>query len=178
MDCSTPGFPVLHYLLEFAQTHVHWVDAIQSSHPLSPPSLPALNLSQHQGLFQWLWAWKTSVENKDKPGRDALTFFWTRATSFCLSEPQFPHKYSGGNNITSGIFWTSLETKCAPGLAEEGTQDTNGMNGRVSEWMRFCWVQEHLGTFSRMSLSSELSPLPPIYLFPASYLAVGPPICS
>ena len=54
MDCSTPGFPVLHYLPEFAQTHVHWVsDTIQPSHPLSPPSPPALNLSQHQGPFQW-----------------------------------------------------------------------------------------------------------------------------
>ena len=54
-DSSMPGFPVLHYLLEFAQTHVHWVDdAIQPSHPLSPPSPPALNLSQHQGLFQWV----------------------------------------------------------------------------------------------------------------------------
>ena len=61
MDCSIPGFPVLHYLLEFAQTHVHWVsDAIQPSHPLSLPSLPALNLSQHQSLFQWVgssWWW-------------------------------------------------------------------------------------------------------------------------
>ena len=55
MDCSTPGFPVLHYLPEFAQTHVHWVgDAIQPSHPLSSPSPPALSLSQHQGLFQWV----------------------------------------------------------------------------------------------------------------------------
>ena len=54
MDCSTPGFPVLHYLPEFAQIHVCWVsDAIQSSHSLSPPS-PALNNSQHQGLFQWI----------------------------------------------------------------------------------------------------------------------------
>ena len=53
MDCSTPGFPVLHYLPEFAQTHVHWVgDAIQSSHPLSPLSPLALNLFQHQGPFQ------------------------------------------------------------------------------------------------------------------------------
>ena len=52
MDCSTPGFPVLHYLPEFAQTHVPWVgDAIQPSPPLSPPS-PVLNLSQHQGHFQ------------------------------------------------------------------------------------------------------------------------------
>ena len=46
MDCSTLGFPVLHYLLKFAQTHVHCVDnAIQPSHPLLPPSPPALNLS-------------------------------------------------------------------------------------------------------------------------------------
>ena len=53
MDCSTPGFPVLHYLPEFAQTHVHWVgDAIQPSHSLLPPSPPVFNLSQHQGLSQ------------------------------------------------------------------------------------------------------------------------------
>ena len=54
MDCSTPCFPVLHHFPEFAQTHVHWVsDAIQPSHPLLPPLPLALNLSQHQGLFQW-----------------------------------------------------------------------------------------------------------------------------
>ena len=54
MDCSTPGFPVLHHLLEFAQTHVHGVgDAIPPSHPLSPSS-SALNLSHHQGLSQWV----------------------------------------------------------------------------------------------------------------------------
>ena len=53
MDCRTPGFPVHRQLLELAQTHVHQVsDAIQPSHPLSSPSLPAFNLSQHQGLFQ------------------------------------------------------------------------------------------------------------------------------
>ena len=53
MDCSITGFPVLHYLPELAQTHVHRVSgAIQPSHPLSPTSQLALNLSQHQGLFQ------------------------------------------------------------------------------------------------------------------------------
>ena len=52
-DCSTQGFSVLHCLPEFA--HVCWgSDAIQPSHPLSSPSPPALSLSQHQGLFQWL----------------------------------------------------------------------------------------------------------------------------
>ena len=55
MDCSTPGSLVLHYLLEFAQTHVHWIsDAIQPFHPLLSPSPPAFNLSQHQGLFKWI----------------------------------------------------------------------------------------------------------------------------
>ena len=55
MTCRTPGFPVLHYLPEFAQTHVHWVgDAIQPSHPLSSLSPPAFNLSQCQDLFQWI----------------------------------------------------------------------------------------------------------------------------
>ena len=55
LDYSTPGFPVFHYPLEFAQTHDHWVsDAIQPSHLLLPPSLPVLNLSWHQGLFQWV----------------------------------------------------------------------------------------------------------------------------
>ena len=54
-DCSTPGFPVLHHLLEFSETHVHWViDAIQPSYPLSPTFPPALNLSQHQSLLQWV----------------------------------------------------------------------------------------------------------------------------
>ena len=57
-NAAPQGFPVLHYLLEFPQTHVHWVgDAIQPSHPLSLPSPPALNLSQHQGLFQWVCFW-------------------------------------------------------------------------------------------------------------------------
>ena len=55
MNRSTPGLPVHHQLLEFNQTHVHRVsDAIQPSHPLSSPSPPTLNLSQYQGLFQWV----------------------------------------------------------------------------------------------------------------------------
>ena len=53
MDCSMPGSPVLHYLLEFARIYVHWVsDAFQPSHPLYPPSPPAFSFSQYQCLFQ------------------------------------------------------------------------------------------------------------------------------
>ena len=58
MDCSTPGFPALHHVPKLAQTYIHWVSgAIQPSHPLSSPSPPALNLFQHQGLFQWVSSW-------------------------------------------------------------------------------------------------------------------------
>ena len=55
MDCSMPGFPVHHQLPELTQTHAHWVgDAIQPSHPLSSPSPPNFNISQHQKLFKWV----------------------------------------------------------------------------------------------------------------------------
>ena len=55
VDCCIPGLPVHHQLLEFTQSHVHWVgDAIQPSHPLLSPSPPALNPSQNQGLFKWV----------------------------------------------------------------------------------------------------------------------------
>ena len=69
MDCRTPGSPVLHYLLEFAQIHVHWVsDAIWLSHPLLPSPTFDFNLSQYQGFFQWvgslyqaLWSFSFSI---------------------------------------------------------------------------------------------------------------------
>ena len=52
-DCSMPGFPVHHQLLEPTQTHAHHInDVIESSHPLSSSSPPTFNISQHQGLFQ------------------------------------------------------------------------------------------------------------------------------
>ena len=64
MDCSTPGFPVPHHVPEFAQVHVHWIsDAIQPSHPLLPSSLSAFNLSQHQGLFQWVSWFKSGSQS-------------------------------------------------------------------------------------------------------------------
>ena len=55
MNCSTPGLPIPHHLPKLAQAHIHCIsDVIQSSHPLTPPSLSTLNLSQNQGLFQWV----------------------------------------------------------------------------------------------------------------------------
>ena len=86
-DCSTPGFLVYHQLPEPAQTHVHRVsDAIQPSHPLSSPS-PAFNLSQHQGLFQWVevlhirwrkyWSFSFSISpSSEHPGLISFRMDW------------------------------------------------------------------------------------------------------
>ena len=82
MDCSMPGFPVHHHVLELAQMHVHWVsDAIQPSHPLLSPCPPALNLSKHQGLFQWISSshqvaklWEFQLQHQ--------SFQWTFRTDF------------------------------------------------------------------------------------------------
>ena len=95
MDCSTPGFPVLHCLPQFAQTHVDWVDdAIQSSHPLSFPSYPAFNLSKHQGLFQWVvlcirwpkyWCFSFSINSVQ-----SLSHVWLFSSPLDCSMSGFP----------------------------------------------------------------------------------------
>ena len=95
MDFSTPGFPFLQYLLEFAQIHVHGVgDAIQSSHPLLPPSL-ALNLAQHQ------------VSSSES----ALRIKWPKYWSFSFTISLF-NEYSG--LISFRVDWFDL-------LAVQGT---------------------------------------------------------
>ena len=80
MNRSTPSLPVHHKLPEFTQTHVHQVsDAIQPSHPLSSPSLPALSPSQHQGLFQWVSSSHEVAKVLDfQPQRQS--FQWTPRT--------------------------------------------------------------------------------------------------
>ena len=95
MDCSTPGFPIHHQLLELTQTHVHRdSDTIQLSHPLSFPSPPAFNHSQHQGLFQGV-----------------LHIRWPKYWSFSFSISP-PSEYSG--LISFRIDWCDL-------LAVQGT---------------------------------------------------------
>ena len=87
MNHSTPGLPVQHQLPEFTQTHGHRVsDAIQPSHPLSSPSPPAPNPSQHQGLFQWVnslhevgkyWSFSFSmIPSNEHPGLISLRIIW------------------------------------------------------------------------------------------------------
>ena len=94
MNRSMPGLPFHHQLPEFTQTHVHWVgDAIQPFHPLSSPSLPALNLSQHQGLFKWV----SSSHQVDK-----------------VLEFQLQHQFFQWTPRTNLLYWLDL-------LAVQGT---------------------------------------------------------
>ena len=94
MDCSMPGFPVHHQLLELAQTHVHWVsDAFQASHPLSSPSPPAFNLSLHQGLFyesvlciRWPKYWSFSINPSNE--YSGLVFLLSRDSQESSPAPQ------------------------------------------------------------------------------------------
>ena len=87
MDYITPGLPVFHYHLEFAQTHVHWFYyAFQLSHTLSSPSPPAFNLSQHQGLSKWVsfcirwpkyWSFSFNISpSNEHPGLISLRMDW------------------------------------------------------------------------------------------------------
>ena len=87
MNRSTPGLPVHHQPLEFTQTHVHRVsDTIQPSHPLSSPSPPAPNPSQHQSLFHWVnssmrwpnyWSFSFSIiPSKEIPGLISFRMDW------------------------------------------------------------------------------------------------------
>ena len=82
MNRSTPGLPVHHQLLEFTPTHVHRVsDAIQTSHPLSSPSPPAPNPSQHQDLFQWVNS-SHEVAKVLEFQLQHQSFHWTPSTDF------------------------------------------------------------------------------------------------
>ena len=102
MDCSMPGFPVRHQLPEFAQTHVHWVgEVIEPSHPLSSPSPPAFNVSQHQGLFQFGYCkFQSSNQVIDFPGNQASSLGDLRASHiFSLTQQKIPLLLSSLKNL-------------------------------------------------------------------------------
>ena len=112
MGCSRSGFPVFHYLPEFAQTHVHRVgDAIQPPHPLLPPSPPAPSLSQHQGLFQWILCIRWPK-------------YWSFSFNICPS-----NEYSG--LISLRIDWFDL-------FAVQRTRKSRfQLQARILEWVAF-----------------------------------------
>ena len=108
MECSMPVFPVLDYLPEFAQTHVHCVnEAIQPSHPLLSPSTPACNLSQHQGLFQFFFF----LENLGGGSEQKVTVTATQpheqflCDSKSSSDGTHPQFYQKAQDLKAEIFW-------------------------------------------------------------------------
>ena len=117
VDCSMPGFPVLYYLPEFSQTQVHWVsDAIQPSHPLSSPSPPAFNLSQHQGLFKWV----SSSHHVAK-----------------VLEPQLQHQSLQWIFRTNFLYDGLVGSPCSPGDSQESSPapQLEGINS-----LAFCFL--------------------------------------
>ena len=97
MNCSMLGLPVHHQLLELTQTHVHRVsDAMQPSHPLSPPFPAAFNLSQHHGLFQW-------VSSSHQVAKVLELQYWAPASVLPMNiQDWFPLGWAG---------WISLQSK-------------------------------------------------------------------
>ena len=117
VNCHMLGLPVHHQLPEFIQTHVHWVgDAIQTFHPLSSPSSPALNLSQHQGLYKWV----------SSPHQVA------KVLDFQLSIPGLERSSGEGNGVPSTVFWPgkSQEWRDLGGYSPWGRKELN-----MSEWL-------------------------------------------
>ena len=135
MDCSMPGFPVHHQFPERSQTHVHWVgDAIQPSHSLLSPSPPPFNLSQHQGLFQWVISSHQVVK------------FWSFSFSICPS-----NEYSG--LISFRMDWLDL-------LAVQGTlkslRQHHSSKVSILRWSAFFMVQ-HSHSYMTMGKTIALS---------------------
>ena len=103
VDYSMPDFPVHHHLLQPAQTHVHRVaDAIQPSHPLSSPSPPAFNLSQHQGLFHWISSYHEVVK--------VLEFQLQHQSFQCIFRTDFLYDWLVGSPCCPRDSWESSST--------------------------------------------------------------------
>ena len=126
-DCSTPGFPVFRHLLKTAQTHVHWVsEAIEPPHPLSSPSSPAFNFSQHSSLFSELalcirwpkcWSFSFSISRSNKYsglisfGIDGFDLFVLQGTHKSLLQP---HSSKASFFGTQPLLLSSSHIRCQP----------------------------------------------------------------
>ena len=165
MDCSTPGFPVHHQLLELAQTHVRWVgDVIQSSHPLSSPSPPAPNPSQHQSFFQWVnsshevakdqsFSFSISPSN-EHPGLISFRMDWLNllAVQGTLKSLLRHHRSKASILQLSAFFTVQLSqpymttgktiplTRHTERLKAGGEGDDRGWDGWMASPTRWTWV--------------------------------------
>ena len=176
MDCSMSGFHVLHHLPEFAQTNVYWVsDAIQPSHPLSSPSPPAVNLSHHQGLFQWVSSFQSSGGSPSAPvlpmniqdwfplGLTGLLSFQSKGLSrvfffvykmFIQEHPWDQHLWKGGGNRSGS---REKSSPVANPAASFNTMKSSGaecpfrvvLNWHGVAWASFTLLEKRKSKFQR-----------------------------
>ena len=126
MDCNGPGFHVLHSLPELAPTHVHWFgNAIWPSHALSPPSPPVLNLTQHQGLFQWVGS----------------SHQVAKTVGALVSASVLPMNIQG---------WFSLGLSGLISMLSQGTLKKllqHNSKASIFQWSAFIWSSSHISTW-------------------------------
>ena len=132
MNRSTPGLPVHHKLPELTQTHVHWVsDAIQPSHPLLSPSPPALNLSQHQGLFKWVSS-SHQVAKVLELQLYPQSFQWTPRTDSVMSNSVTPWTVARQVLVSVGFsrqeYWSGLTFPPPEDLPDPGIELASPMS--------------------------------------------------
>ena len=134
MDCSTPGFPILHYFPEFSQIHVYWVgEALQPSHPLLPTSASAFNLSQHQDLsnesalcIRWPKYWNFSISPSNECSelissridwfdllavQETCFWSWSWKDHICFMERRLA-ELSGGQVDPGAAVWVQWGSYC------------------------------------------------------------------
>ena len=142
MDCNTPGFPVHHQLPEPVQTHVHWLsDVIQPFHPLSSPSLPAFNLSQHQGFFRWV----SSLHQVARVLEFQLqhqSFQWLFRTDFLYDwlvwspcSPRDSQESSSSPQFKASILWHSAFFIVQPSHPYITTEKTIALTRQLPRWL-------------------------------------------
>ena len=143
MDCSTSGFPVLHYLLELAQTHFHCVgDAIQPSHPLFSPSPHTFIFSQHQGLFQWVspshqlvkyWNFSLSISpSSENSGLISFIIDWLDLLAVQRTQESFPTPwFKCINSLVLGLLYGPTFTSIHDCWKNRSFDDTD-----------FCWQSD------------------------------------
>ena len=132
MNRSTPGLPVHHQLPEFTQTHVHHVsDAIQPSHPLSSPSPPAPNPSQHQSLFQWVNSSRVCLISKN--GRNV--YFKNLSKSLIINRAE---KWDRNWDVVSRkrYSWWNMTSSLHADKNDAG----NGKKDNVEDWGTVVWI--------------------------------------
>ena len=159
MGCSVPGFPVLPYLPEFAQTPVHWVDdAIQPSYPLLPPSHPALNLSQHRGLFQWVSSWH-QVAKVLELQLQQQTYQWIQCQTLLLTLDTTTVEHHFCFSPATSFYLVLVIALCSSPVAYWTPSDLGSSSSGVLS-LGFCIFFMFVG-FSQQEYCSGFSFLPP-----------------